>query len=797
MQESTRKKSATRGKMQEIRRKITSTFLRLFHVACLFFILIGLSRGQQITTDGSIAGHVFNRSTHEAIPGANIVILGSTLGASADTSGYFLIDKIPAGTYEVRASAVGFAANIQRGIVVSELKQTGLAFYLDEHYVQMDEILTTGVQPIDLPELPLSVHALSYKEIQNTAGGFDDIVRTTTIMPGVMQTRIDRNDLYVRGGAPSENLFLVDGIEVSNINHFGTQGSGGGSVSFINMDFIENTTFSSGGFGVSYGDRLSSVLAINLREGRTDRQREKVMVSATEASANLEGPLSEQGSYIFSVRRSFLDPLFRLYGYTFAPYYWDYTLKANYRVGKYDNLEILSLGAIDRMTKFNDTQSQQLDNLHRIFSDQTRLMGGFVWRHGFDLGLITLSGSQSHNDINYNQVGDALNPPILDNSYEGESALKGEALVQILSSTEMLIGTGVTAARLQSHFQFGRYGDSISTGYFNSYGKETKVPSINKSSDTSGYKFFAYSQLSQTFGPVVLVLGVRADYFSMIQEKFVVAPRASAAFHILPTTQVTASAGRYYQSPEYVWILGNSYNRALTHFQTDQYVISFNHYFQSDVKMTVEGYIKNYARYPLSLTRPYLVMANTSPEMQEAAEAYESFGLDYLQSSATGFSRGIELFCQKQFSETPMYGRLSISYGEAQFTALDGISRPSSSDQRWKLNLSSGYIYDERWEFTGTFRFSTGRPYTPFTGDVWGRYPNEYNTARTGINHSLDIRVNRKWVTASMVINAYIDIQNIYNKKPSEPPQWDQQKNQVAEEEVLGIVPSIGISIEF
>ena len=783
--------------MQDKRRKKRSISNQTLKIVCLVFLLFASTRSQQIPSFGSIRGQIFNTATHEAIPGANIVILGSTLGSSADTNGNFIIQKIPAGSYEIRASAVGFEPVIKRGIIVKESHQTETIFFLDEQYVQMDEMITTGVQPVELPELPVSVRTLSYKEIQNTAGGFDDIIRTTTIMPGVMQTRLDRNDLYVRGGAPSENLFLVDGIEISNINHFGTQGSGGGSVSFINMDLIENTTFSSGGFGVNYGDRLSSVLSINLREGRSDKQREKAMISATEASVNLEGPLSEQSSYIFSVRRSFLDPLFRLYGFTFAPYYWDYTLKANYHIGKYDELEIVSLGAIDRMTKFNDTQSQIEDNLHRIFSDQTRLTAGIVWKHGFDFGLIKISGSQSHNDINYNQVGNFQNPHILNTSFEGETALKGEALLQIFSSTEMLIGTGVTAARLQSRFQFGSLADSIDTGYKNSSGNEMYEPSINKSSDTSGYKFFGYTQLSQTLGPVVLVFGVRADYFSMIYEKFVFAPRASATVHILPATQVTASVGRYYQSPAYIWILGNSYNRALTHFQTDQYVISINHYFQSDVKITLEGYVKNYARYPLSLTRSYLVMANTSPEMQEAAEAYESFGLDYLQSSATGFSRGIELFLQKQFSETPMYGRLSISYGDAQFTALDGISRPSSSDQRWKVNLSAGYIYNERWEFTSTFRFSTGIPYTPFNSDVWGRYPNEYNTARTDINHSLDIRVNRKWVTESMVINAYVDIQNVYNKKPSEPPYWNQQENQVAEQDVLGIVPSIGISVEF
>jgi len=259
---------------------------------------------------------------------------------------------------------------------------------------------------------------------------------------------------------------------------------------------------------------------------------------------------------------------------------------------------------------------------------------------------------------------------------------------------------------------------------------------------------------------------------------------------------LTFSAGRFYQSPSYIWITGNPYNRALTYLAANHYVAGIEHYFQSDIKMSIEGYVKNYDHYPLSLTQPFMVMVNTSPELQSINEAYESFGLDYLESSGTGQARGIEFFLQKQFSETPLYGRISISLSEAMFTALDGISRPSSSDQRWKVNLSSGYIYSENWEFNATFHYATGRPYTPFTNG-WDRLSSNYNTVRTDANHSLDVRVNRRWVMTSWVLNVYIDIQNLYNRKPSEPPNWDQQKNQVAEQDLLGIVPTIGIRAEF
>ena len=730
-------------------------------------------------------------AAHEPIALANVVIYGSTMGASTNEKGEFSIQRVPPGSYEVMVSALGYASSTQRNVVVIASQNSEIEFVLVEQSIPMNEVFTIGNPSLSAADVPLSTRLLSYKEIQNTAGGFEDIIRTVTIMPGVMQTRIDRNDLSVRGGAASENLFIVDDIEFANVNHFGTQGSGGGSVSFINLDFIENTIFSSGGFGVRYGDRLSSMLSIGIRDGREDRQRIKAMVSATEAGLNLEGPLSEQGSYLVSVRRSYLDPLFRLYGFSFAPYYYDFLAKTDYRFGRYDKLEFLSIGAIDRNTQFNDTQQERDQNKHTIFSDQTRITNGLIWRHGFDIGYMTFAGWYSYADIGYHQTGDRMNPLLLNSSYEGETGVKGDATIRIFPSTECALGVGIKTVRLNS---------PLSTGSFDSGFIEAdsviRVPALHNASDTSGYKMHSYVQLSQILEPLVLTFGLRWDYFSMIEQNSVVSPRVSARLDVLPATTVTFSAGRFYQSPSYIWIIGNSYNRALTYLATNQYVVGVEHYFRSDVKMSLEGYIKNYDHYPLSLTQPYMVMVNSAAEVQSINEAYETFGLDYLESTGTGQARGVEFFLQKQFSETPLYGRLSISLSDVRFTALDGVSRPSSTDQRWKVNLSAGYIYNENWEFNATFRYSTGFPYTPFTNS-FDRLSSEYNTARTDANHSLDIRVNRRWVMTTWILNTYIDIQNVYNKKPSLPPYWNQQDNQVAEQDVLGIVPSIGISVEF
>jgi len=109
--------------------------------------------------------------------------------------------------------------------------------------------------------------------------------------------------------------------------------------------------------------------------------------------------------------------------------------------------------------------------------------------------------------------------------------------------------------------------------------------------------------------------------------------------------------------------------------------------------------------------------------------------------TGTGFAEGIDLYIEKRLSETPFYGRLTLSYGESMFKALDGVSRPSNNDQRWKLNIGCGYIINDRWEATSTFRFYTGIPYTPYTEGTFNRLVSDYNSARVGVNHSLDLRV--------------------------------------------------------
>jgi len=739
---------------------------------------------------GSIVGRVFDSATKDSIPLATVIIVGSTLGAATDAQGHFIIRQVPPGTYEVQASAVGYAPLVRREVVVRALEEAEVSFFLTEQSVQIGEIVITGKQVV-IPDLPVSTEYLSYKEIQNTAGGFDDVVRTVSGLPGVVQTRPDRNDLMVRGGGSSENLFLIDNIEFPNIDHFGTEGTSGGSVSFVDLDFVENTSFSAGGFGVRYGDKLSSVLSIDTRDARTDEHRVKANVSATEAGLNLEGPVVDGGAYLFSARRSYLDPVFKYYGFAFAPYYWDFLGKVTYKLGNNDKLEALGIGAIDRIRFFNDTQSNQLTNNRELSSNQDEGVGGITWRHVFEKGYSLVTLRDSYSDFNYHQTGDRQNPHVSDSSIERESSLRWDVDMQVTKTTDFSFGTEGRIARLSTAMNI----QAFEVGFT----QEPEVLAIRFSRDTSAHKAGMYAQLSQTIGDLTMTGGVRADYLDIIKQSFAAGPRFSLSFALSPATKLTGSVGRYDQAPSYIWVVGNplNLNRDLTFLKMNQYVVGIEHYLQSDLKISLEGYIKDYLDYPASVTRQYFVMVNSGTELRSVIDAYSAFGLDWLESGGTGYSHGVDLYIEKRLSETPLYARLTLSYSETMFTALDGVSRPSSNDQRWKFNIGGGYVIDEGWEVTSTFRFYTGVPYTPYTTSTYDRLISDYNSARVGVNHSMDVRVERRWVYERSILSAYLDVENIYNHKELQPPEWDQANNRPVQPAALGTVPSLGISIEF
>jgi len=751
----------------------------------LFVLISGIILPQQ---RGKITGKVLDKTTREPLPGVNIVITGTNFGASTGIEGEFEIPNIEPGTYVVKASFIGYNNSVKSEVIVNTARPAFLEFLLTPAVIELEGVTVKSDYFENSPTELTSVKTFSYEEIRRAPGGFEDVIRALSILPGVAQQSAGRNDLVVRGGAPSENLYIIDGLVVPNINHFGSQGATGGPLSFINLDFVKETTFSTGGFSAVYGDKLSSVLKIDLREGRKDRLGGKATISASQFGLNIEGPIADKGSYIFSVRRSYLDFIFNAAGFNFVPEYYDALTKINYDFDNKNKLSFLYIGAFDNV-KFNNKNEEDIyDNARILGSDQVTYVTGLSFRHLFDNGFYTLSLSRNFSDFDSFQKDTTLTPIFNNISREQENTLKADLILKLSNKSELNFGFSSSLIKFDADVYFP-------SNFTTTFGEvlplnQVKVADMyNKSALYAQYSNLVFDRLRYS-------LGTRVDYFDILDTKFSFSPRFSMAYKISPLTTASVSVGLYQQSPSYIWMAAYSQNRKLKPVKVTQFVAGIEHLFRQDVRVKLEGFYKNYTDYPASTIRPYLVLANTGAGFGGAEENFASFGLEPLVSSGSGYARGLELSLQKKSSDIPHYALISLTYSESYFTALDGVERPGAYDQHWIANLSAGYIFNSKWEASFKFRFATGNPYTPYENDGTQSVA-RYLSERFKPLHSLDVRVDRRWNFEGWALITYLDIQNIYNNKNSNSISCDYRENKVKEGGSIGLLPSIGVSLEF
>ena len=472
------------------------------------------------------------------------------------------------------------------------------------------------------------------------------------------------------------------------------------------------------------------------------------------------------------------------------PEYWDFIGKANYSIDRANEVSFLMIGVLDNVRFFNDDLDQRFSNSRILGNSQDQYFSSLSWKHLRGNGFSTFSFGRTFNTYDFLQTDSLLAPVFVSNSREGETSLSADGVFLLDRSLELSFGAQGKFARIEGDFSW--------TPTQNSFLEDPNVGNLANAWDTTELKANAYVQLARTFFKRLRVTaGARLDYFNLIDEPAVVAPRASLRYELNDLTALTLSGGTYYQSPSYIWLMSNGANTRLRHVRVDQAVLGVERLLASDLRVRVEGYVKDYSDYPASVERPYLVLANTGAGFGGAEEGFASFGLDDLVSDGAGLSRGVELLVQKRLSDIPLYGILSLSYNNTEYTALDGVSRPGSYDQRIIFNLSGGWKIDNNWEVSAKFRYGTGTPYTGFLATGARGYA-AFNGERLPDFHSLDLRVDRRWNFSGWNLITYIDIQNVYNRKNVQGYRWDPRNSRIESTGgSIGILPSIGVSAEF
>lgn len=743
---------------------------------------------------GNITGRIIDKNNQQSLSDVSVSVLKDNkviTGSQSDENGFFKIEDIEVGEYTLKFTQIGYTPLFVDNIFVNSGSPTDVLAEVE--VITTEEIEVQDERFVTPTDISNSFKSLQYEEIRRSPGGFEDIGRVIQTLPGVSFVNDGRNDLLVRGGSPTENLFLVDNSYVPNINHFGSQGATGGPVSIINLDFVREVDFLTGGFSARYGDKLSSVLSLKQREGSRDEFLTNINLSATGFGAVLEGPLGKEkkGSWLFSASKSYLDFIFKASGFGFVPEYSSAQLKGVYDFGKKNSFTVNVIGFIDKVTFNNDEQENAQDNESILKNNQWGYFNTYEWKTLLNKkSFILFNLGRTYNTFDYSGRDSVYTEVFKNKSEEGETTLKTEYFLNPSNNTQLQFGAG---------WRFVSFVNEIlqqpDTSYFidPDSGERYVYQAIDVNSTTKTNKAFAFSQITQTlFNKVRLNLGLRYDYFEYINKKNYISPRASVLVPLSNKFNMSFSYGIFYQSPSYIWFAGSPENRNLQDIKADHYIAGAEYFFSSDLRMTLEAYYKNYDYYPVSTVRPYLILANGGGDFEQR----DQFGLEPLVSKGTGFSKGIELFIQKALT-TNYFGTLSLSLFDAKYTALDSVERESDYNNKFVLTAVGGYSFGKEWLASSKIRLTGGRPYTPINPADGTQLVTEYNSADLPFYSSVDIRVEKRFNFKGWTLVSYIDIQNIFNNKNVTEYQWNKFTRQIEANESIGILPTIGINAMF
>lgn len=742
----------------------------------VFTIAVSITFAQK----GVIKGRVYHALNNEPVPFAAVGILSVSLGVTTDLDGNYELKNLVPGLYNISVSCLGYSKKTIFEIQVSNHTATVLNIPLETQVDTLKEIIVTASPFNKTEESPVSLHTIGTSEIDRNPGGNRDISKVIQSLPGVASTVSFRNDMIIRGGAPNENRFFLDGIEVPNINHFATQGASGGPVGMININFIREVDFYSGAFPANKGNSLSSVFDFKLKDGNTEKLVTTATLGSSDYGLSLDGPIGKKTTFIVSARRSYLGWLFKLLKLPFLPVYNDAQFKTKIKFNNKNEISFIGLGAIDNFKlnlEADETEQQKYILGYLPTYSQWNYTLGTNYRHFFDKSYLTIIVSRIH-----------LNNRSFKYLNNDESLPQNKILDYVSQEIENKIRIENTFRHLGLKINFGAgYENSTYTNStFNKINTNSGVTVIDFNSKLNLNKFALFGQISKPFfsEKIVLSFGLRSDFsdysVAMNNPFKQLSPRLSMAINITSELSFNFNIGRYFQLPAYTvlgyrdssGVLENKKNR-VTYITNTHFVAGLEYNTAINTKISVEGFYKIYNYYPLTL-RDSICLANLGGD-------YGVIGNEPVISDSKGRTFGIELMVQQKLFRG-FYGILAYTLVTSEFQDLNHNYRPSAWDNGNIISITAGKKFKWNWEIGIKWRYLGGTPYTPIDipqsslKSVWDINNkgvedfSQLNSLRLKPFHQLDCRIDKKFFFKKWSLDIYFDIQNTYRSKADRPP---------------------------
>ena len=779
-------------------------------IVALLTVVVSPAAAQDTTGAGAIGGTVLN-AEGRAVAGVRLCVLGTSVCVMSGANGTFRIGDLRAGAYRLEivplaglpftSDPVDVRAGLESTVEIT-LPRVG----------NVEQMVTVTAPAFDTPaEVKNSGFLVRPREILKSAAALQDVSRYVQGVPGVVIGTNDfRNDIIVRGGSPLENLFIVDNVEIPNINAFANFASAGGTVSLLDAQLLQDVTFLTGGYPAPYVNRTSSVLQVTQREGDRKEFRGWLTLGFAGAGAIFEGPINGgRGSWVVSARRSFLDVFTDDVGFGGVPVNYSFNAKVVYDVTPSDRIWVVNIAGVDEI-RLGLTDSTDLEEEIANFDiryDGWRSATGFNWQRilgSRGVGLLGVTHSEGKVGQQVKDLvalgvpppgvptGDLIaQSPIVyfEDSREGETTVKYDLTLHVPFFDTVQAGGTVKTFRIDYRAE-SPYGNDTP------YSPVAGIDPFFLDTQFRSYQSGAYLQASkQVASRVNVTLGGRFDHYAILS-KARFSPRAGVAVRLNDAWSWNSSVGSYYQQPAFLFVSAFPQNAALVPWRADHYVTGLAWSSGAGLRATAEVYRKNYSRYPVASDLPSLSLANIGDTFDVREILFP------LTSTGRGYSEGVEFFIEKRLS-SKLYGQANLSMSRTRHAGLDSVLRPGSFDYPFVFNLLGGYRLSPVWELSARVSFLSGRPFTPYDEVVsTAQRRGVYDLARVNAERApdyarVDIRVDRTFTVGGQPLNLFVGVQNVTNRRNFASYNWNRRTNSQQFGEQQGIFPILGFDWRF
>lgn len=784
-------------------------------LASLLLIVLTNTFSQSITQ--TIRGNVIDKESKAPLPYVNVILVNSDpiKAVSTDTLGNFYLLNVPIGRQNIQVSFIGYKSAFVTDIQLNAGKESLLQIELEENTNNLQEVVVKAGNTKDKTVndmIGISARTFSTDEANRFAGSQNDPARMARNYAGVSGASDQRNDIIIRGNSPQGLLWRIEGIPVPNPNHFAGQGSTGGPISIINYKLLSNSDFITGAFPAEYGNALSGVFDIKMRNGNNKRMERTLQVGALGLEAIVEGPFSKNSnsSYLVAYRYSTLSILANAgvkLGFASIPYYQDLSFKFNFVTKKAGTFKLFGLGGLSS-TEFLDSKRDSTQ-----FSPANR---GENVRFGSRTGIVGLSHTYFLDKNTFIKTTIAT-------TYEGNGGQRDS--VQKNDALKRTGGFGYDQYKFVLNSFFNKKINSkhtIQTGFvFENINYKTK-DSLLLYSPNTGISFWGYNNdfqgntnLLQAYTQwkykineaIVINSGLHFQYLTL-NNQYAVEPRIAINYKLKENQTLSVGYGLHNQVQPYgMYFYKNKLNpaasetnRNLEFTRSNHFILGYDVAAKNDIRIKTEVYYQHLSNVPIERKiSSYSVMNYGSGFYNDYREN--------LVNKGTGYNYGIEFTLEKFFSNN-YYFLLTASLFNSKYKGSDGIERNTSFNGNYVVNALGGYELKLKNNlsilFDAKFTIAGGLHYTPI--DLEASAINkeatykeiEANSLQNPLYFKPDVKLTvRKDFKKRIALEWALDIQNVANYQNVFLNWYDKNTNREHPVYQNGRFPTVQLKLEF